>query len=143
MHGELCPGAIRGRLIVSDTIGWQSGGIIATGIARWTSGFPDDRCWHYLLLSYLVVPVVNVMACPLLPESPRWLLRKGREDQAAKVLHWLYGCREGYDADMELHLMKKSLDESKSDAKGQWKDLWKGTNKVKFASEICPASSKT
>lgn len=130
MHGELCPGALRGRLVAADMVGWHVGGLIITGVARWTSDFQDDRCWRYLLLVYLVMPVIILAASFLLPESPRWLLRQGREQQAARSLKWLYGCRKGYDAELEIQLLKQSVEESKTDAKGKWKDLWKGINRV-------------
>lgn len=45
--------------------------------------------WRVLSWGCAVVPVIFAGGILPLPESPRWLLRKGRVTEARKALNWL------------------------------------------------------
>ncbi len=53
-------------------------------------GLGDDA-WRYMLASAAIRAIATVLARVGTPESPRWLLSKGRVDEAQDVLHKVYG----------------------------------------------------
>jgi hypothetical protein len=67
-----------------------------------------------------------------LPESPAWLCKKGRHDQALKSLHRLVGNVDGYDWDREYAVIKQELDASQAltqkSSKLGFVACFKGTN---------------
>jgi len=55
---------------------------------------------EYLSLATILPSALFLALCYLMPESPVWLMRKGREGEARKVLEWLRG--EGYNVEPEM-----------------------------------------
>jgi hypothetical protein len=47
--------------------------------------------WRFPLAAQCVIPLVLIIGSPLLPESPRWLIGRGRHTQARVVLERLHG----------------------------------------------------
>ncbi|GAA3097537.1 MFS transporter [Streptomyces rectiviolaceus] len=87
---EFAPRRSRPRLIGLQTIMWSAGNATAylVGDALLRLG-PD--AWRWILVS----PAVPALALAFLragtPESPRWLLSKGRTDEALRVMRKVYG----------------------------------------------------
>jgi hypothetical protein len=67
-----------------------------------------------------------------IPESPRWYLRVGKRDKAAKVLQRLNGKIPGYDIERELDFMTYELtgelDMLAESAKVSYLELFRGSN---------------
>ena len=54
----------------------------------------------YLSLVMIVPSLLFLVLCWRMPESPVWLMRKEREEEARKTLEWLRG--EGYNVEPEM-----------------------------------------
>lgn len=52
----------------------------------------------------------------VLPESPWWLMQKEREEKARKSLTRLKGGVEGYDVEMDMAIMRNTIDEQRARA---------------------------
>ncbi|EKG20772.1 General substrate transporter [Macrophomina phaseolina MS6] len=131
MQAEIVPGAIRGVMVNLYAINRTLGAFISAIVLRLTSDIANDGSWRIPLAVNIAFPCAILVLSPLLPESPRWLLRQGRFDDAAASLSWLYGCYGDYDAKEEARLLQKSLEEAgASKATGPWSDLFRGINQV-------------
>ncbi|WAA66066.1 MFS transporter [Microbacterium oxydans] len=85
---EFAPRTVRGRLGSSLQIAWNVGYMIAFLIGFLiTVSHPD--AWRWVLVSAAVPAILCLIARHGLPESPRWLLSKGRVEEAREVLNRL------------------------------------------------------
>ncbi|KAK1752331.1 general substrate transporter [Echria macrotheca] len=86
---EIAPSRWRG-LTYGLTSGWIT---IGTGvgvlITNATANIDSKLCYQIPLFVLCALPVVSLVTLPFMPESPRWLLLKGREEQALKSLEWI------------------------------------------------------
>jgi len=81
---EFMPDDQRGKFLIYITYFWTIGSLLVTGLA-WAYLSSDG--WRLLVYS-TAVPVAVICAFSLwyLPESPRWLLVKGRREEAERVI---------------------------------------------------------
>lgn len=88
---EIAPAGRRGFLVswseiainVGITLGLSSGLVFCQA--------PDQYAWRYMYATGAVLPIFMLILVKFfMPESPRWLLQKGRDDAAHKVLATLY-----------------------------------------------------
>ncbi|KAG7660388.1 HXT2.4 [[Candida] subhashii] len=79
---------------------WYFGAIIAAWVTFGTQPIPSSYAWR--IPSYLqgALPVVQVLIFWLIPESPRFLISKGKEDKARNIL-MKYHC--GNDGTEQAH----------------------------------------
>ncbi|XP_018908021.1 facilitated trehalose transporter Tret1 isoform X2 [Bemisia tabaci] len=68
--------------------------------------------WRTVALIDLFFPVAAIVALCFVPESPHWLISKGRITAAEKALCWLRGWVEPDSVQSELSLLQKSHDQS-------------------------------
>jgi len=72
----------------------------------------------------MIFPVLLLAALPLIPETLRWLMMKGRRDEALVTLNTLRTSDE--IAELEILDVEASLEMHASD--GSWFDLIRGSN---------------
>lgn len=128
LQAEFAPPAIRGALVSVYTTNIVLSGFIASIITTETGKVKDAGCWKIPVGCCLIFPTLTLCFAWLVPESPRWLLRKGDRVRAVDVLNYLHGARKDYDSEKEAELLLESLNQAKG--KGKWSDLVKGTNRV-------------
>ncbi|KAK3180004.1 sugar transporter-like protein [Lecanicillium sp. MT-2017a] len=107
------------------------GAIIAVGtfIAYWLDfglSYVDTSIqWRFPVAFQIVFALVMMIGAAFLPESPRWLLLRGHDKEAAYVLSKLNGASSADDATVvdDINVMKAELQASK-DNKSDWKTLF-------------------
>lgn len=80
---EIAKADMRGSLISSAPT-YASLGMVLAYLQGWLINW---RVVAWMCIIYTVVPAVIIM---FIPESPAWLVSKGRIEQAGKSLDWLY-----------------------------------------------------
>jgi putative MFS transporter len=95
MLTEYLPPQRRGRLLVFLDFWWPVGLLVATGLSYVFLGPTFDRfgdwSWRYLFLAASFPAFLAFVARRTLPESPYFLARRGRKQEAAEVLTQITG----------------------------------------------------
>ena len=97
---EVAPASIRGRLttiqqimiIIGLTIAFVVNYFLAASAGVSTASFWGGiAAWRWMFLMQAIPAAIFLVALALIPESPRYLVSKGREEQAQSVLTKLFG----------------------------------------------------
>ena len=110
---EVAPACWRG-LVVGLNASWGTiGGIIISCILLGSSYINSNWSWRMPLLVQIVAPlIVCILVYPLTPESPRFLMYKGKETQARRVLAKYHTTSEDVNSPLvneEVKQIKESL----------------------------------
>jgi sugar porter (SP) family MFS transporter len=92
---ELAPANLRGRLVLAFQLAIGVGIVIATVV-----GASESVSWRVSVGSAAVPSLVMLLLLLRLPESPRWLVKRDREDDARQVLDTVRP--DDYDVSPEL-----------------------------------------
>ncbi|TDZ34355.1 General alpha-glucoside permease [Colletotrichum spinosum] len=138
---EICPAAMRGYLTAWVSMCWGMGSFLATGVLRASLQIEGDASWRvpYALQWVWVVPLFAVGF--LAPESPWYLIRRGRVDDAERSLRRL--ARKGHYTEQTmaetLALMRHTDEMEKIEAEGAtYRDCFRGTN-LRRTGVVCMA----
>lgn len=87
---EFVPRRGRGFLLGALTLAWAAGALVAylVGYAMLSLG---DDAWRLMLATPAIPGIATVLLRLGTPESPRWLLSKGRTEEAHAVVREVYG----------------------------------------------------
>ncbi|KAJ9416909.1 RGT2-sensor of high external glucose concentration [Fusarium oxysporum] len=126
-QSEIVPAQARGFMVGSYQLSLAVGGLVINSICFGTSSLPDNRAWRIPLGMFYIVPSIVVAGIWFVPESPRWLLRKNRVEEARKSLQQI---REGAFTDEEIDAefteLKVSLEQETE--QGRFVELLRGIN---------------
>lgn len=134
---EISPVAFRGIATAGVQFGIGSGQLLSNAAIK---GFGEwESRWAYRAPFALQLFFCAFLAAglPFVPESPWWLARMGRRDQAKKALRQLYGS----DVDVEIKLVNLEAtiaeEEAASSEQGSIIQCFKGTNLIRTTISIC------
>lgn len=88
---ELAPSSYRGRLVMVLCL-LITGGQVVAYIVGWAFSTVDQG-WRWMVGLGALPALVQLAMLPLMPETPRWLVKKRRETEAEVVLSKVYGVR--------------------------------------------------
>ena len=113
---EIAPADIRGRLISIYQLGIVTGILLIYFVNAGIAGLHDDAWnvdsgWRWMFGSGLVPSVIFIILLLPIPESPRWLSKQNRWNEADAILAKVNG-RE--NADKEIISIRESLTEKQA-----------------------------
>jgi len=103
---EISPARIRGRLVSLFQLAIV-GGILLAYFTNWMLVDTGVENWRWMLLFEIIPAALFFITLFFIPESPRWLIKNGKEDDALKILERTEGTK---NASYELKEIKKMLD---------------------------------
>lgn len=112
---EVAPANIRGRMSTVQQVmiitGLTAAFLVNYFLAQQAGSSLGDvagtPAWRWMYLAQAVPAAVFLFALFLIPESPRYLVMRGKDEQARKVLHKLFGADA---ADRKLGEIRASFD---------------------------------
>ncbi|KAJ3120434.1 hypothetical protein HK100_012798, partial [Physocladia obscura] len=116
--GEIAPTEIRGAILTIWKVFYTLGTVFSYASTLYTttaSNVLGNWQWRYVLLGQAVTPLLFLLCIPHCPESPRWLVLKGRHDDARGVLMML---RDEEDVEAELADMAVVIERDQSENPG-------------------------
>lgn len=123
-QSECAPASCRGSLITVFTWTCDAGALLAAGIVFNTHTMKTEAAYKIVMGVQMVFPILLLSALYWIPETPRWLMMKGRREEALATLKTLRTSDE--IAELEIMDIEASLEMHVDD--GNWIDLIKGTN---------------
>lgn len=126
---EICPLALRGVLTASVNLAFVIGQFIGQGCAAGVETRLDEWAYRIPFAIQWVWPVVILAALPFAPESPYWLVRQGRKEDARKSLLRLSSAKKRPDIDqMLVGIEQTDLLEQEMESSTTYLDCFKGSN---------------
>ncbi|KAM5375789.1 hypothetical protein ACJZ2D_005845 [Fusarium nematophilum] len=123
---ELVPAAIRGAMVATYALSHIFAAFLASVITNFTSRIDGHASWRIPIGLIMIFPATVLVTSFLVPESPRWLLRKGRFEEAVNNIYYLRGADRDYPAEEEARLILEAIHNATT--QGRWSELFKGTN---------------
>ena len=101
---EFTPVKKRGYMIGLSALAWGLGAmsafLVGWLIVSLSGGY---ELWRWMLFSGAILGVIVVVIRRGIPESPRWLIQKGRIDEAQDIIEQVYGRRVDLSAHNETN----------------------------------------
>ena len=121
---EMAPARLRGRLSGINQTMIVSGMLLSYVVDFLLKDMPETLAWR-LMLSLAAVPaIILFLGVTRLPESPRFLVRSNKLEEARRVLSYI---RPKQEVENELQQIREmNHDEEKADQQGSWGMLLSG-----------------
>jgi sugar porter (SP) family MFS transporter len=87
---EVSPAQIRGRLVTLNQMAIVTG-ILCAYFVNWRLSGLGAQSWRWMFASAAIPSLIFFAALLRIPESPRWLVSRGRESQAFEILKRIGG----------------------------------------------------
>lgn len=119
---EMSPAESRGRMVTQNELMIVSGQLLAfviNAILGNTMG-DNEHVWRYMLLIAALPAIFLFFGMLKLPESPRWLVSKQKNDEALSVLKMI---REEKQAKNELNEIKSLYEKQNNSKSATLKDM--------------------
>ncbi|CAN8105271.1 unnamed protein product [Discula destructiva] len=127
---EIAPMPMRGIALSVNTIMMNIGFLIAISATYSRVSIMDQSAFKVLFAAAWAFPAAMAIGLPFIPESPYWLVQKGKEDKARRALEKLSNASDNVSsrlaeivatAEHERHMRSQASEAS-------WLDCFRGVN---------------
>ena len=131
-QSECAPKWIRGAVVSGYQWAITIGLLLASVINNATKDRNDHSAWRIPIAIQFIWAFILVVGMLYLPESPRWLVKKGRDVQAASALSRLTSLpKDDPEVESELADIRAALKEEQDRGEGSYADCFRAThNKI-------------
>jgi MFS family permease len=117
----------RERAIITGlfNVSWFAGAILAAGVTLGTYSIPNDWGWRIPSILQCAPSILQLIFVWFVPESPRWLLSKDRDDEAFEILVKYHGegDRNSPFVRAEFTEIRSQLKAEIENSKSRWVEL--------------------
>jgi MFS transporter, SP family, sugar:H+ symporter len=131
-QAETAPKVLRGMFGSTIQLMIVFGQLIATLVTFSTQHIRGSRGWHIPIGLQLIMPALIITLLPLLPESPRWLLSRGRRDDAVSSLGRLRKV-EADELETEMETIAYAHAASGGQGRATWAEVFNARNRRRTA----------
>lgn len=111
---ECSPAKYRGLMLSAFQFWTSIGTLVGTVVDNFTAPLPGKPSYLIPLGLVYVIPFFIAIGLFFIPESPRWLMEKGKVEKARKSLNWLRPNKEAIEN--ELASIQVAIDEAKANS---------------------------
>ncbi|CAO1627116.1 unnamed protein product [Sympodiomycopsis kandeliae] len=132
---EVAPSAIRGVVVSSWQLMLAIGQVIGACVGQGTHALESTASYRIPIGVNLVIVLIIVLGMFIIPESPRWLLSKDRDEEAMAALRRINSTQEDPElvASTEMRLFCQARDDERAtQGRGGWKSMVSGLERRKF-----------
>ncbi|KAI1793556.1 MFS monosaccharide transporter [Ganoderma leucocontextum] len=131
-QSECAPKWIRGAIVSGYQWAITIGLLLASVINNATKDRPDHSAWRIPIAIQFMWAFILSVGMLYLPESPRWLIKKGRDDAAAHALGRLTSLsHDDPEVETELNDIRAALAEEQKLGESSYADCFKSShNKI-------------
>ncbi|KAI0329657.1 hexose transporter [Cubamyces sp. BRFM 1775] len=125
MIGELAYPKERARIGSLFNASWFIGAIVAAGVTLGTFAMPNNWAWRIPSILQVTPSALQLIFVWFIPESPRWLVSKGRGEEAYAILakYHAEGDLDSEFVKLEYAEIETTLELEREQGKGSWKDF--------------------
>lgn len=103
---ELCHPQHRARVTAIYNCLWNVGAIGCTWLTFGTKHIDNDWCWRTPALTQAAPSIMQLAFIWFIPESPRWLISKGRNEEALNILARYHANGDANDATVRFEYLE-------------------------------------
>ncbi|KAH8799792.1 hexose transporter [Xylogone sp. PMI_703] len=107
------------------SVSYYPGAIVGAGITFSTFARPDEWSWRIPSLCQMIPCLIQLVFLPLIPESPRWLIHKGRTEKAYDILAKFHaeGDRDAAIVKAEYSEIVRNIELEMNNSQQSWREL--------------------
>ncbi|EFQ31234.1 sugar porter family MFS transporter [Colletotrichum graminicola M1.001] len=128
---EIVPMRLRAPATQMLQMFWAIGAIIVGGVCYVYESKSDSSAWKVPIALQWMFPTPLAVLLFIAPESPWWLVRKGRLEEAAKSVRRLGRSTERTSIDESIAMMRRTIENEKSVKEPSYAELFKGTDRYR------------
>lgn len=127
---EVAPAHLRGITFAVYQAQLSIGSIVGASVDYGTAGLLNKNAYRIPLAVFFVAPTIQSIMLFFFPETPRWLMVKGREEKAERALRKLRNSNiDEMEFQAELSEIRGSTREQvEQNRKALFLEMWRGTN---------------
>ncbi|KAG0641406.1 general substrate transporter [Tuber brumale] len=131
-QAERSPRRIPGTMVTLYRLNIVVGSFLISIVNNFSQKIKSGASYRIPIDVLLVLLILIIPGLPFLPESPRWLMKKGREEDARKSLEVIHRGNTGFSVESEVLFLKETISEQEEiNMASSWADCFKTTNRIR------------